>query len=167
MSASAPAAAAATLSSTVRAILHANANRPLRVNALWDAVRAAAPALAKSKTHFKDRIIGNMFLRDEVRVRGARGRAGLLESTRLRPHSPSHTPSAKTAQLVKLRVPEADAVQEAGAGAAAPAAAAARLVYAVRLKGSGNVRRLIKAHGLDPARAALGSPRSVAADDLR
>ncbi len=59
----------ATLSSTVRAVLHANANRPLRVNALWDAVRAAAPALSKTKTHFKARIIGGMFQRDEVRAR--------------------------------------------------------------------------------------------------
>jgi hypothetical protein len=45
-----------------------NGNKPLRVNALWDSVQRVAPALAKSKTYFKRRIVQQMFARDEVRV---------------------------------------------------------------------------------------------------
>lgn len=36
------------------------------MNALWEAVRMQAPTLAKSKTHFKRRVMLNMFDRDEV-----------------------------------------------------------------------------------------------------
>ncbi len=69
------AAAPPNLSSVVRALLHAQSNKPMRANALWDAVRAGAPSLARSKTHFKRRIMQNMIDREEVRRRAARTRA--------------------------------------------------------------------------------------------
>ncbi len=55
-----------TLSSVVRAILYANGNQPVRMNALWEAVSLRAPSLAKSKTHFKRRVMMGMFDREEV-----------------------------------------------------------------------------------------------------
>lgn len=56
-----------TLSAAVRQVLVANANKPMRLNAVWDAVQLAAPALCRSKTHFKRRIVLGMFQREEVR----------------------------------------------------------------------------------------------------
>lgn len=56
-----------SLSAVVRSILHANGNTPVRMNALWEAVRARAPTLSQSKTHFKRRVMLNMFDREEVR----------------------------------------------------------------------------------------------------
>ena len=61
------AAAAPTLSATVRRLLVDAGNRPVRVNALWEAVRAQPSAASTSKTHFKRRILGQMLVRDEVR----------------------------------------------------------------------------------------------------
>jgi len=65
---SSAASAVTTLSGLVRRILVEGGNRPVRVNALWESVRAQSQALSlpTSKTHFKRRIIGQMFVRDEV-----------------------------------------------------------------------------------------------------
>lgn len=139
-----------TLSSTVRAILQSKANHPIRVNALWDAVRATAPALAKTKTHFKTQIIGGMFRRDEVRrvaVRAAPSFSRTLTITTLSSSLPF------VSQLVKLRVPDSFS----GTGGSPVTPASSRLVYAVRLKGSGAVRRKLAEHGLT-ASANMGGP---------
>jgi hypothetical protein len=113
--ASAAASSASTLSALVRRLLVESGNKPVRLNSLWDAVRAQAPA-ATTKTHFKRRIIGQMFVRDEVRGwrrelagagsrgrgrsprRAARGAAG--DSQPLFPAPPrntSQTPAARQA----------------------------------------------------------------------
>ena len=55
-----------TLSALVRSILVSGGNKPVRLNSLWDAVRAQPQAQSVSKTHFKRRVIGQMFVRDEV-----------------------------------------------------------------------------------------------------
>ena len=70
--AAAPSAAAAavaavpTLSSLVRKLLVDAGNKPVRVNALFAAVRALPSAASVTKTHFKRRILGQMLVRDEV-----------------------------------------------------------------------------------------------------
>lgn len=55
-----------SISSIVRRILVESGNKPVRVNALWDTVRAL-PDVQCTKTFFKRKIIGNMFVREEVR----------------------------------------------------------------------------------------------------
>lgn len=66
MATSASTPAALTLSAVVRSVLVANRNNPLKLNALWDKVKEAAPAMAKSKSHFSKGIIGNMLVREEL-----------------------------------------------------------------------------------------------------
>ena len=180
--AAAAAAAVPTLSAVVRRLLVDAGNRPVRVNALWDAVRAQPSAASTSKTHFKRRILGQMLVRDEVRalterLRAAPRCAGVLE----RPPTShcTHTPSptyppllrnlcrCPALQLVKLRVPEELAAGKApGAplsrAATAAAAANANLVYAYRLKGSAKVNLLLKREGLPDIR--VGGRRRTAAE---
>ena len=55
-----------SISAIVRRILVESGNKPVRVNALWDTVRAL-PDVQCTKTFFKRNIIGNMFVREEVR----------------------------------------------------------------------------------------------------
>ena len=55
-----------SISAIVRRILVESGNKPVRVNALWDTVRAL-PDVQCTKTFFKRKIIGNMFVREEVR----------------------------------------------------------------------------------------------------
>ncbi len=68
--AAAAVAAVPTLSSLVRKLLVDAGNKPVRVNALFAAVRALPSAASVTKTHFKRRILGQMVVRDEVRARG-------------------------------------------------------------------------------------------------
>ena len=84
------AAAAPTLSATVRRLLVDAGNRPVRVNALWEAVRAQPSAASTSKTHFKRRILGQMLVRDEVRGRGRGAPSHLSCHARARTDSPPH-----------------------------------------------------------------------------
>lgn len=69
-----------SISSIVRRILVESGNKPVRVNALWDTVRAL-PDVQCTKTFFKRKIIGNMFVREEVR--GVVLSAALFSSTLL------------------------------------------------------------------------------------
>ncbi len=147
--ASAAAASPVTLSSVVRRILVDGGNKPMRLNTLWDAVRThtLAASAASSKTHFKRRIIGQMFVRDEVRV----VLPCCLQLMRARPLSllPSHSalPShSLPSQLVKLRVVAEDT--KPSAASASSQTAASSLVYAVRLKGSAKVHSLLQRDGL-------------------
>ena len=166
--ASAAASSASTLSALVRRLLVESGNKPVRLNSLWDAVRAQAPA-ATTKTHFKRRIIGQMFVRDEVRGwrrklagAGSRGRGPRRAARRaILNHFYSHpraTPR-KRPQLVKLRV--ADELK-AGKGAAAASLSASSLVYAVRLKGSAKVNGALQRQGLDVDVRTLASRKAAA-----
>jgi len=139
-----------TLSSLVRRILVEGGNKPLRVNALWDTVRSQLPPSdSVSKTFFKRKIIGNMFVRDEVRFYSTK-LPTLLDirfSSRLHFLSFQYLP-----QLVKLRIPQESESRLSALPtftAHGTASSGAPLVYAIRLKGSGKVQRTLKRQGLN------------------
>ena len=57
---------AATLTAALRAVLHENGNKPMRLLHVWERVAARSQGLVRSKTHFKRRIVDQMFARNEL-----------------------------------------------------------------------------------------------------
>ena len=107
MSATAP---ARTLTAVIRAVLHENGNRPMRLTHVWEQVAARAPDLAGSKTHFKRHVVGQMFARDElvkaritedVKGKGER----LLYAMRLKNNAVNRQPAAPAAASAPSSAP--------------------------------------------------------------
>lgn len=70
--AAAATAAAASPSAAVRRTLATGGNTPLRLAALFERVRADFPAM--SRTHFREHVVRQMVLRNEVRRRACLSR---------------------------------------------------------------------------------------------
>ncbi len=62
----------ATPTARVRTLLHSSPT-PLRMNALWEAVRGAPEGAGLSKTRFRQGVVRMMMERNEVRARGVWG----------------------------------------------------------------------------------------------
>ena len=61
------AAATGTVSAGVRRILAGNANQPMRLAVIFERLKLDHPTL--TRTHFREKVVRQMFLRDEVRAR--------------------------------------------------------------------------------------------------
>ena len=57
---------AASASSAIRRIFVERDNAPQRLSSLYESVRAANPELARSKTHFRENVIRQMYSRGEL-----------------------------------------------------------------------------------------------------
>jgi hypothetical protein len=173
--------ASTTLSALVRRVLVEGSNKPIRMNALWEALRRVDPSLTVTKSHFKKRVVAGMFHREEVRFAGcarARARVCLCAACQLgwrtlcaaplrRPQANHHhlptraqrtPPRARThTQLVKVRVVNPNWDAERIAAHLAAGGGPNHLVYAMRLKGSAKVNRSVQRQGLAVDVRALGA----------